>query len=217
MQDFPANSQASRLPKQEPAVSEKPAEKKIEAVVTGGVSRRKKPLGKRFAETFFGENLKNVFKWLAEEVLLPAAKDTVTDVVSQGVERLIYGDARSTSRRTGYRPGGSHGPVSYNRFSSSQPPFRREEPRQISYRSRASHDFEEIVLATRHEAEEVISRMFDIVAKYEQASVSDLYCLVDISPKFTDEKWGWTDLRGAGVTRIRNGYLLDLPRPEALD
>lgn len=87
----------------------------------------------------------------------------------------------------------------------------------MSRRGRSTHDFDEIILATRVEAEEVVDRLFDLVGRYESASVSDLYSLVGISGNFTDEKWGWTDLRGAGVERVRNGYLLDLPRPEPLD
>lgn len=79
------------------------------------------------------------------------------------------------------------------------------------------HDFDEIILATRAEGNEVIRRMDDLIQKYEQVTVSDLYQLVDIAPSFTDEKWGWTDIREARVERTRAGYLLDLPRPELLD
>jgi hypothetical protein len=87
----------------------------------------------------------------------------------------------------------------------------------MSQRGRAKHDFDEIVLDQRAEAEEVIDRLYDVVNKYEQATVADLYDLVGLSSTHTDHKWGWTDLRGAGVSRIRDGYLLDLPDPEPLD
>jgi hypothetical protein len=55
------------------------------------------------------------------------------------------------------------------------------------------------------------------VSRYESASVADLYELVGLSSVHTDNRWGWTDLTGAGVSRIRGGYLLDLPEPEPLD
>lgn len=218
MDDFPSNSYKSRTspPVEEP--KEKPVEeKRVEKIVEGEVVRRKKPLGRRFVETFFSGDAHGVVSYVIVDVLLPAAKDTLADAVSQGFERLIFGEARSTSRRTGSRPGSS-GFVSYNRYSS-QTPSRREEPRnrEISQRARAAHDFDEIILATRTEAEEVVGRLFDVVARYEAATVADLYELLGLTAKFTDDKWGWTDLRGAGVTRVRNGYLLDLPRPEALD
>ena len=87
----------------------------------------------------------------------------------------------------------------------------------MSRQSRARHNFDEIVLDERVEAEEVIDRLFDLVSRYEAATVADLYELVGLSSTHTDNKWGWIDLTGAGVTRVRGGYLLDLPEPESLD
>mgnify|MGYP006874877087 FL=1 len=48
-------------------------------------------------------------------------------------------------------------------------------------------------------------------------SVADLYDLVGITGKVTDNNFGWTDLRNASVTRDRDGYLINLPRAIALD
>lgn len=87
----------------------------------------------------------------------------------------------------------------------------------MSRRARSNHDFDEIVLETRVEAEEVIDGLFALISQYETATVADLYELLGESGNFQDEKWGWMDMRGAGVSRIKNGYLLDLPRPEPLD
>ena len=220
MEDYPSNSHKKKTPPK--AIEET---KKVERVVEGEVIRRKKPLGKRFAELFIGGDAKSVGSYVMFEVLLPAVKDTLADAMSQGVERMLFGEARSTSRRTGRRPGGSYYDNTY--ISYNRPPNRAtgapgsygrmEEPRHMSRRNRANHDFDEIILATRVEAEEVIDNLFGLVSQYESASVADLYELVGVTGSFADEKWGWTDLRGAGVSRIRNGYLLDLPKPEPLD
>jgi hypothetical protein len=66
-------------------------------------------------------------------------------------------------------------------------------------------------------SENVVDNLFELVSRYESATVADLYELVGLNSTHTDHKWGWTDLHGAGVTRIRGGYLLDLPEPEPLD
>lgn len=217
MESFPANSREVKRPVKSTGSVEKTEEKKVERVVESEVIRRKKPLGKRFLETFIGGDAKSVLNYVVFDVLLPAAKDTAADAVSQGIERMLFGEVRSTSRRTGTSPGGQRQAyTSYNRFSSASP-SRREDPRGPSRQNRATHNFEEIILATRVEATEVIERLFDLVSQYESATVADLYELVGISGNYTDEKWGWSDIRGAGVTRVRNGYLLDLPRPEPLD
>jgi len=208
MDSYPPNSRKPKLVEEEP--------KKVEKVIEGTVLRRKKPLGKRITEMFVGGDARTAGSYVVFEVLLPAAKDTIADAISQGIERMLFGEARSTSRRTGYRP--NQGYVSYNRYSPStrQTPY-RDEPRMPSRKARATHDFDEIILATRVEAEEVIDRLFDLVSRYESATVKDLYELVGVPPNYTDDKWGWSDIRGAGVTRIRNGYLLDLPKPEPMD
>jgi hypothetical protein len=206
--EFPSNTNKEKVNRQEP--------KKVERVVESEVIRRKKPLGKRLTETFVGGDARSVWSFVALDVLVPAAKDMLADAVSQGVERMIFGEARSTSRRTGRRPGESY--IAYNRYASGNRD-RRDDPRDrsLSRRARAAHDFDEIILNTRVEADEVIDRLFDLVAKYETATVADLYDLVGIQGSYVDDKWGWSDIRGAGVTRVRNGYLLDLPRPEPLD
>ena len=145
-----------------------------------------------------------------------SVKDMVADVISQGVERMFLGEARSTSRRPRKQYMGSNGYISYNRYSPvhrDDPPFKPSPSRRV----RASHDFDEIFLETRVEAEEVLERLFDLIERYQAATVADLYELVGVQGAYTDRKWGWIDIRGSGITRIRNGYLLDLPRPEALD
>lgn len=211
MEDFPSNSKQAK--KAQDVKEEEP--KKVEKVVAGDVQRRKKPLGKRFSETFFGGDARSVASFVVLDVMIPAAKDMVADAVSQGVERTLFGEARSSSRRSAsrYGSGSPLGHVDYRSASGGRAP-RREEARVPSRRARAAHDFDEIIIPTRVEAEEVVDRMFDMLGRYDIVTVADLYDLVGITGDYTDEKWGWTELRGAGVRRVRNGYLLDLPRPE---
>jgi hypothetical protein len=203
--EFPSNSETSKRGV--------PNAKNISPVVSSGATRRKKSLRKQFKETFVAGDARTAIQYVLFDVLLPAAKDMVVEAGSQGIEKLIFGD----SRRRGSTPPqtGPYGHIAYNRYSSGS---RLPGPqRAISRMARARHNFDEIVLDQRSEAEEVIDRLFDLVSRYESASVADLYELVGLAANHTDNKWGWTDLSGAGVSRIRGGYLLDLPEPEPLD
>ena len=222
MEDFPSNSHTSKRPVIE---KQQPEPKKIVPIAgEGDVVRRKKPLGKRFAETFVGGDAKSVFDYVVLDVLVPAAKDAAADAVTQGFERMIFGEARSTSRRGGgLRPGGSTS-SGFTNYGKKYAPGsigalgQREDPRPtLSRRARSQHDFDEIILESRVRADAVLDQLFELVSKYESASVADLYEIVGISGNFADTKYGWTELRGSTVTRIRGGYLLDLPRPEPLD
>jgi hypothetical protein len=201
MDEFPPNSDASKSGRQE--------EKKIEPVISGGARRRKKPLRKRFSETFMSGDPRSAMQYVLFDVMLPAAQDMMADAGRSYIDKLIFGDKR---RRGATAPqAGPTGYVQYHRMTQPSPP-----QRSLSRQARARHDFDEIVLQSRTEAEEVIDRLFDLVGKYDQASISDLYELVGFDSAHTDNKWGWTDLRGAGVARIREGYLLDLPEPQPL-
>ena len=203
--EFPPNSKSSK--------KDTIQDKDITPVVSSGAVRRKKSLRKQFSETFVAGDAKTAVRYVLFDVLLPAAKDMVVEAGSQGIEKLIFGD----SRRRGSTPpqAGPTGYVSYNRYAmggrSSGP------SRAISRQARARHNFDEIVLDDRVEAEEVIDKLFELVSQYESATVADLYELVGLASTHTDHKWGWTDLHGSGVSRIRGGYLLDLPEPETLD
>lgn len=209
MEQYPPNS---RVPKAKPGQPREVKPEKIEQITTGEVIRAKRSLRKRFTENFVGGDAGSVGSYVFFDVLLPAAKDMVADAMSMGVEKMLFGEARSTSRRG--RMGG-HGHTNYSRLSTS--PSVRVDPRGPSRQARTQHNFDEIILEGRAQAEEVITNLYDLLEQYEAVTVKDLYELVGIKPEYTDEKYGWVDLRGASVSRVRNGYLLDLPRPEYLD
>lgn len=205
VEDYPSNSQRNRSPKKD--------KKKVEKVIPGEAIRRKKSLGKQFSETLgSGDNAGSVWSDIFHEVLIPAGKDAISDAVSQGLDRMLFGEsrprssARAVSRNSGY--------VSYNKISS-----KREDPRMstMSRRARSSHNFDEIVLESRAAADEVLQAMYDLLSTYDVVSVADLYELVGQTPSYTDEKWGWMDLRGSSIVRVKGGYLLDLPKTETLD
>lgn len=185
-------------------------DKKIERVTNTQPIRRKKSLGRKFKELFFGGDARTTGQFLIYNVLIPAWKDMIIETGREGIEKLVRGESY---RRRSSPQAGPRGYVSYNRYSTGPmgPDTRSEPPRSMSPRARARHDFDEIVLNTRAEAEEVIERMFDIVSRYESVTVADLYELVGVRATHVDNKWGWTDLRGAGVTRVKDGYLLELP------
>lgn len=190
-----------------------PEEKKLTAIVDGAV-RRKQPMSKRVFGSLIQGDASSVFRYILEDVALPAAKDMLTSMVSEGIERMVYGDSRSSTRRSTGRPSGTGGYINYNRMTV--PP--RSEPRTgMSRTARSQHEFDEIVIPSRPQADDVLVRLEDLIDRYKVATVSDLYELVGESSSFADEKWGWTDIRDARVKRVRDGYLLEMPRPEPVD
>ena len=82
MEEFPANSQVLKQPAKEPAETDGKKADRPQKIVLGKVVQRKKPLGKRLMETFFGaEN--SVWSYILNDILIPAAKDTVADKIGR--------------------------------------------------------------------------------------------------------------------------------------
>jgi len=213
--EFPSNSiQPSGPTERKVEKTDKP-EKVVRKIVSGDAVKKKKSLGSRFREALGGKDGQSVPDYIMYEVLGPALKDMVTDAVIQGVERLVYGEARHSTRRSANHRGpiGSSSHISYNRYSANP----RDTRPVMSHRARASHDFGEIELPTHAQAEAVIAQMDEFIDRFGHTSVADLYEMVDLEAAYTDEKWGWTDLRGADVRRTRAGtYILILPRTEPI-
>lgn len=212
MTEFPSNSKSSQPPK--PASSEKV----VEQVVSGEAALRKKPLGRRLRDVFIGGDTKSVIGYVFSDVLIPQAKDMLTEAVSSGFERLIFGESRP-NRRYGGRPQTGPGPTNYTRYSArGNNPIGRQghEDRRPTVSVR-TQDIDDILLATRVEAETVVDRMYDLLRDYDSVSVADLHSLIGLSSSYTDQKWGWTDLQGTDVRRVRDGYILVLPKTVPLD
>jgi hypothetical protein len=201
---YPSNS---RKPKQEPA--DKP---QVESVVTGEVTQRKKGAWNRARESFISEDTGSVGQYIVLEVLLPAAKNMISDAVSKGIDALLFGEGSRIRPARGDRPGGY---VNYTAVRQA----RRTEPSYgvISPRGRATHEFDEVIIPTRGEAEDVLAGLIQLLGQYQVATVQDFYSLVGITGNFTDEKWGWYDLQGASIRPVRGGYRVDLPRTQSIE
>jgi hypothetical protein len=203
--NYRGNSYTGKAKKADAAAPEKP---KLEQVTDSPAIERKKGLGTKIKETFTGDSMDSVIHYVATEIIVPAIKTLISDMMSQGTERLLFGGA---APRSGRRPGyTSYNKMSSNGGSQSARP-------QMSQRGRATHDFREIILPERGDAEMVLDNLGAQIDEYGMATVEDLYSLVGITGNFQDSQWGWTDLRGSGVKRVREGYLLELPRTTSLD
>lgn len=174
-------------------------------------------MGKKIKEMFFNHDGQTVGEYLREDIILPTIRGLVYDIVVGGAQRSLFPEGLGP-RRGGVnnRFGGpATGRVNYGAFS--QQPVGgapRNDPRgaPMSPRGRATHDFSEILIPSRPEAEMILEQLFAYLEQYQQVSVAELLECAGISSNFVDRAWGWTDLRGSRIEPLRNGYyVLDLP------
>lgn len=209
--DYPSNTHKVKKEseKEEPV-------KKVNKIIKGTVVTKKKSFFKKAADAFLGEDVPNVGSYILYDVIIPATKSTISDMISGGVDMMFFGESRGS--RTRRDKGKSY--TSYSNYYNRSDPRhdgRDREKRDYNSRSRANHNFDDIILDTRGEAEDVLSHLVDLIIDYDQATVADLYDLVGVTTSFTDNKYGWDNLASATVSRVRDGYLINLPKTILLD
>jgi hypothetical protein len=204
MGEVPGNSHKEREKKEE-ETRDKP-----EKIVQGKVTTRKPPWYKRFARSMVADDATSIGDYIMSDVIVPAIKNLIADIVGQGTNRVLFGTARN--RRTSVLGGERQSlRTRYDRYSEDPGPRR-----MLSRESRARHDFNDVVLDSRTEAVEVVEALVLRVERYGSATVSDLYDYVGVTGSYADRAYGWTDLRTADVRQVPGGFLLDLPLPDLL-
>ena len=198
MEDYKANSHRSKEEQKLP-------EKKIEPVVKGKVTKKKNNV-RKLTDTFVSEDIQNVKSYVLMDVLVPAIKKAISDIVTNGIDMILYGESGRSTRKT------NASTVSYRNYYDN-----RRDDRYSSSRTRTGYSYDDVVLETRSEAEDVLARMDELIDTYGVVSVADMYDLVGISCNYTDNKYGWTNLRNAEPVRVRDGYMLKLPKALPID
>ncbi len=75
---------------------------------------------------------------------------------------------------------------------------------------------EEILFETRTVSMQVLDNLNELITTYGMASVADLYELSGLTSKFTDNKYGWTDIGSAKVYKTKDGYSIKMPEATKL-
>lgn len=192
MEEYKSNSNKARERQNDPI-----PEKKVEKVVSGSVKSKKKSGLQKITNVFVPEDVDNVKSYIIEDIVVPAVKDIILDAIRAflGVNGRSGGKSSSASK------------VSYRKYY--------EDSNRRDYgttRTRTGYEYDDIILDNRGEAEEVLSRMDELIATYGLVSVADYYDLVGVTGNYTDNKYGWTDIRSATVVRVRDGYTIKLPK-----
>lgn len=207
MTEYKSNSDKSRAAEQNPA-----PQKKVEKAITGVAKPRKKNGVMRFVDVFAPNDVEDVKTYIFMDVIVPAIKKTIVDVVSDGINMLMYGESGSRSST-----GSSIPKVSYQKCYPSSS-YKRDRYSNDAHPRQTRLDYEDIVFETRGDAESILSMMKELIERYKVVTVADLYDLADISTdNYMSNKRGWIDLRNAEVVRIRDGYVIKLTKPMVID
>lgn len=215
MEEFPNNSSRAGDPDLTGEV-----EKDIEKIISGDVIIRKSSKWKRFRQSFIAGDATSVGEHVFWNLMLPAIQDAVADMGRTFIEMMIFGDKRSRFGPTSTPVSGlgSTSRINYGGISSggNRLVLNPSQNSPVSEPMHVRYNPNEIVVPTRTEAEDIITKMFEVLEKYRTVTVADLYRMVGVSSDYVDHKLGWTDLSSADVRRVNEGMLLVLPPPKDL-
>jgi len=185
--------------------SKESLDKKIEPITKAVVVKKESEFMK-MKRQFFTEDARSVKGHLIQNVIIPGIQRLISDAVKSGIDWFIYG-VRGSS------PSGARN-VSYSNY------YDRTKPPSIpnsNYNKPNAYSINDVTFTDRGEAEGVLMQMRDVIVKYGMASIADFYDMIYQKHTFTDNKYGWRDLKDADIFRVRDGYSIRFPKITALE
>ena len=181
------------------------SEKKVEKVIKGTAKVKKKNGIQKAASNFIAEEASNIKTYLINDVLIPTIKNTIWDAFTNSLDMILFNGSKHAKKKS------SGGYVSYRSY------YDKDDRHSSSARTRSQFDYDDIIFETKGEALAVRDQMDDLIDRYGFVTVADMYDMVDISAPYTSNKYGWTNIRNAEPVRVREGYILKLPRAYVID
>lgn len=180
------------------------SEKKVKKAITGVAKVKEKSNLQKLIGMFISEDIGNVKSFIIMDVIIPAAKKAILDVITNGTDMLLYGDSGRKKQTTGSK-------ASYQSYYAKP---------QNTYSNRKTqnvYDFDNLLFETRDDANSVLDSLQEIINNYNAASVADLYDLSDVTIENTAaENYGWSNISDSKVVRVPEGYVLKLPKPSPI-
>ena len=195
MEEYPNNSNKYK------EFSEEKNKKNIEPIqLSGPVKRKKEGSFKRFVTSFISDDVDSTIGDIVPNVVVPGVQKLVYNTVNYFMELIFPGvtsnkrSSSDSSSRISYR--------SYYDRTNEQAP---SAPSIVK-------GYDDIVLSTKGEAEEILDKLTEILSYYKIVSVADYYELLGIKHDYTLNDYGWDNLSSATIVHTRDGYMVKLPK-----
>lgn len=179
---------------------------KAKPVIKGKVREQSPSITKRVASSFIQDDAKSIGEYVIFDVLLPALKDTMYEMVSRSLSMALFGTDKGT-KKTGNTPYYTYAGTTYNGQSRGS----------TDVYSRPNGLTDDIIFEDREDAERVLDSLIDHLDQYRIIAVSDYYQMIGKPDTPQMNHFGWTDIKSARVSRVHGGYKIDLPKPKRID
>lgn len=194
---------------------------KPEVIDAPTVRIHKKTFLDKVADTFLAQDIRDVSKEIYSDVIIPAIKKIIVEIIKNGADMLFFGETKASKIYDATNPW-----TSYNAYYQSGA---NNSKSASSDRNRGGSDNYRLEFATKGQAEEARDELLEVFRNYPSASIAD-FCEIsrlkiqktdpniakEIPAKWNDNDWGWYNLTPADceIVRLFNGYYtIRLPKP----
>lgn len=180
-------------------------------VQKNAVVSTKKSLGKKFSDTFLSSDGAELKDYIWKDLILPGIKNWIISSLKMAFfhEEWDPRDDRSYTGRSSY--GGRHYDYS-GRYRSRDDRSVRD--RNNRYSPDDKIDYRNIILDRRVDAEKIVDMLHDRIDAQRFATVADLFDLVGLDSRYTDNNWGWRRFDDIRIQRVASGFLIDVREAE---
>lgn len=180
---------------------------------------RKQSLVRKFAHYIIADTVETARERTFKDILIPGVRNLIFDTFNEMLATMLFPD--DVQRPAGGYRGGSGarrgGKTSYDKYYDDKNRRTGNGGRGGgSYRD-MPYDPDDIILDTRAQANDALDELDYIIHKYGQASIANFYDIVGVTGEWTDNRYGWTSIRGAAIKPVRDGFMVILPPTRVLE
>lgn len=161
-----------------------------------------------------------ILGWFLSENL--SGRDIIEEIIKPSIKSFLLDSTIKIAKRcfsSGNRPSGTTSSSikpTYSRMynAESRVPFEEDRPRYSGgyVRSNSIYAFENLTFEDKADAENVLHSLIDIVERDEFVTVARFYELSGQKGKYTDARYGWTNLNGVDIVEDDGGWYIKFPR-----
>lgn len=193
-------------------------------VVERPTKTKKRGIFRRMSDNIFAGDRATVRDYVLFDVLLPAAKDTISSMTQNAIDIFLFGApsySQSTRSRRAYGGRTDYRAASMQKVRNLA--SKRASEASYGYTERG-FDFDD-VLMTKYEAQDVLGEMRERASECNYISLAEYYSLCGHAYDFTMRRYGW-DVDDLYHVHIKRGgrdsdgtelYFIPLPRLRRID
>lgn len=186
-----------------------PREKKT-PIVSGAVLS-KRPPQRRLFNFLFAESPRTLGATIGKNIVMPRLKMALEESLNGFLSGMLWGDSTNRPLPNAVRQAQLRGQMTGYSAISTQGALQQAQSAVVQRPTSGNYD--DVVLPTIQEAENLLVMMIDHLNQYNLVTVGDLYEWADLPVAVAHNGYGWTNLNSAQIKPVNGGFLLELPRP----